>query len=184
MIADASSWPDIKPKSNPHDKGETHSNVTNDSNPFSDNLAQPSSQEWIPISPVAHGESSRAQGAGVLGNHASNPIQSSTLPGAVEDPNASPVHQTSRSETRRLLMSGPPWALANNDDPYTSPAAMPLLVGLLIYTLTTLIVVAWYIAYNIGSTTYAGVEAGLAMGGLLLIAAILPYWQEYRRLRS
>ena len=81
-------------------------------------------------------------------------------------------------------MSAPPWALANNDDPYTSPAAIPVLVSLFVYTLTALIVVAWYIAYNIDDSTYPGVEAGLAMSGLLLIAAIVPYWQEYRRLRT
>lgn len=136
----------------------------------------------IAISPVAHGESSRAQRA--KGIHVTNFIQSSPLLGAIEDPNARPLHQTFRSGTRRLLTFGPPWALTNKDDPYTSPAAIPLLGGLLIYTLTTLIVVAWYIGYNIDRTTYTGVGAGLIMGAILLIAAIGANWQKYRRLKS
>jgi hypothetical protein len=76
-----------------------------------------------------------------------------------------------------------PWDITN-DDPYTSPAAGPVFAGLFLHTLTTLIVVAWYIGYAIIPSTTPGVVAGLAMAGLLLTAAIVPYWEEFRRLAT
>jgi hypothetical protein len=95
-------------------------------------------------------------------------------------PVSCPPHRQRPTSIRKLLTPGSPWNLTNND-PYMSPAAGPLFAGLLLFTLTTLIVVAWYIGYNIDRDTHAGVVVGLAMAAFLLIAAIRPYWDEYRR---
>jgi hypothetical protein len=67
-------------------------------------------------------------------------------------------------------------------DPLPSSAVIPIFVGLFLYTLATLIVVAWYVAYTNDETTKAGIEAALTMAGILSIAAVGPIWDEYQRL--
>lgn len=67
-------------------------------------------------------------------------------------------------------------------DPLPSSAVIPIFVGLFLYTLATLIVVAWYVAYTNDESTKAGIEAALTMAGILSIAAVGPIWDEYQRL--
>ena len=81
--------------------------------------------------------------------------------------------QVSQNEYLRIGIDG---------DPLPSLAVIPIFIGLFLYTLATLIVVAWYVAYTNDESTEAGIEAALAMAGILLIAAVGPIWDEYQRL--
>ena len=102
---------------------------------------------------------------------------------------SSPLIETANQVTNRRyhsrfnvgFLQGAPWKIVDGD-PYTSPAALPLVLGLLVYTLTTFSVMAWYLAYNIDKTTRTGVITSLGMGGLLLVMAILAYLEDFRRL--
>ena len=71
------------------------------------------------------------------------------------------------------------WGL-RDEDPYECPLFWIIFAGLVLYTLATMIVVAWYLAWHIGPEFYAGIEAGICMAGVLLVAAAGPFYQEYR----
>ena len=52
------------------------------------------------------------------------------------------------------------------------------------YTLATMIVVAYYLTWHIGPDNFPGIKAGLAMTGILLFATIGPLYHDFRRLRG
>lgn len=74
------------------------------------------------------------------------------------------------------------WGL-QKDDPYDCPLIWIILIGLFVYTLATMIMVAWYLAWHIGPDYYPGIEASLTMAGSLLCAAIGPIYQDYQGLK-
>ena len=75
--------------------------------------------------------------------------------------------------------SNAPWGL-RNDDPYESPLFWTIFAGLVLYTLATMIMVAWYLAWHIGPEFYPGIKASISMAGLLLVAAAGPFYQDYK----
>lgn len=70
-----------------------------------------------------------------------------------------------------------------NDDPYHSPLFWTIFTGLLLYTLTSMIEVASYLAWQIGRETYPGIKAGITVAGIMLLAAIGPLYHDLQRLR-
>ena len=76
-------------------------------------------------------------------------------------------------------ISNAPWGL-RNADPYECPLFWIIFAGLVLYTLATMIAVAWYLAWHIGPEYYAGIEASISMAGLLLVAAAGPFYHDYR----
>ena len=78
-----------------------------------------------------------------------------------------------------LDVSNAPWGL-QNDDPYECPLFWIIFAGLVLYTLATMIMVAWYLAWHIGPKTYPGIKASISMAGLLLVAAAAPFYQDYK----
>jgi hypothetical protein len=58
-----------------------------------------------------------------------------------------------------------------------------MFTGLVLHTLATMIVVAWYLAWHIGPQVYSGVGAVIAMAGVLLFAAVGPFYQDYQILK-
>ena len=71
------------------------------------------------------------------------------------------------------------WGL-QNDDPYECPLFWIIFAGLVLYTLATMIVVAWYLAWHIGPEFYPGIEASISMAGVLLVAAAGPLYQDFK----
>ena len=76
-------------------------------------------------------------------------------------------------------VSNAPWGL-RHDDPYECPLFWIIFAGLVLYTLATIIVAAWYLAWHIGPETYPGIKASISMAGLLLVAAAGPFYQDYK----
>lgn len=80
-------------------------------------------------------------------------------------------------------VSNAPWGLQHGD-PYECPLVWIIFAGLVLYTLATMIVVAWYLAWHIGPKFYPGIKAGISMAGLLLVAAAGPFYQDYKGLKE
>ena len=76
-------------------------------------------------------------------------------------------------------VSNAPWGL-QNDDPYECPLFWIIFAGLVLYTLATMIVAAWYLVWHIGPEFYPGIRASISMAGLLLVAAAGPFHQDYK----
>lgn len=72
----------------------------------------------------------------------------------------------------------------HTSDSYEFPMFWMVFAGLVLYTLATMIVVAYYLAWHIGSSTYPGIKAGLAMTGILLFATVGPLYHDWRRLKG
>ncbi|KAL6714832.1 hypothetical protein ACLMJK_007092 [Lecanora helva] len=89
-----------------------------------------------------------------------------------------------------LALSQPPQAapegqpIPQSESAYNFPHFWTIFAGLILYTLATMIVVAYYLAWHIGPRTYPGIEAGLAMTGILLLATIGPLYHDFRRLKG
>ena len=75
-----------------------------------------------------------------------------------------------------------PWVL-QSDDPYDSPIFWIIFTGLLLYTVAAMILAAWYLAWHIGPEFYSGIKASLIMAGILLVAAVGPFYEDYQRLK-
>ena len=56
-------------------------------------------------------------------------------------------------------------------------------IGLFVYTLATMIMVVWYLAWHIGPDFYPGITASLLRAALLLFAAVGPLYQDYQGLK-
>lgn len=80
-------------------------------------------------------------------------------------------------------ISSAPWGL-RDEDPYEFPLFWIIIAGLVLYTLTTMILVAWYLAWHIGPEFYPGIEASICMAGVLLVAAAGPFYQEYKGFKN
>ena len=76
-------------------------------------------------------------------------------------------------------VSNAPWGL-RDENPYECPLFWIIFAGLVLYTLATMIVAAWYLAWHIGPETYPGIKASISMAGLLLVAAAGPFYQDYK----
>ena len=81
-----------------------------------------------------------------------------------------------------LNVSNTLWGL-EKDDPYHCPLVWIILIGLSVYTLATMIMVVLYLAWHIGSEYYSGITASITMVGLLLLAVVGPFYQDYKGLK-
>lgn len=77
---------------------------------------------------------------------------------------------------------GIPWGI-RIDNLFDSAIFWIFLAGLITYTLATMIVIAYYLAWHIGPETYPGIKAGIAMGAIGVFAALSPLYHDYQRLR-
>ena len=73
-------------------------------------------------------------------------------------------------------VSNAPWGL-RDEDPYECPLFWIIFAGLVLYTLATMIVAAWYLAWHIGPETYLDGGVAVGRGG----GTILPRVQGSQR---
>ena len=86
-----------------------------------------------------------------------------------------PIGEHSHHSNPVLDISNALWGL-RNEDPYECPLLWIIFAGLVLCTLATMILVAWYLAWHIGPESYPDIEASISMAGLLLVAAAGPFY--------
>lgn len=120
-----------------------------------------------------------------LGTH-DPPIPSSTArlinSSDPSDLDPAPAISNGQFTSSNTAQSQPPQAL-HADDPYKSSQLWVIFSILAAFTLAAATVCAWYLAWAIRPDKYPGIEAGLAMAGILLIAAAAPLYFNYQRIR-
>ena len=65
-----------------------------------------------------------------------------------------------------------------------TPLFWAFFIGLVVHTLVTMMLVAYYLAWHIGPETMVGIKTAIVMAGILLLAAVGPFWEEVARHRA